>query len=85
MIREYFKLAVKNLRKRKLRSWLTMIGIFVSIATIFTLVSLSLGLQNAVEEQFRLLGTDKFFIQPKTGMMGPPGSVGGDILTTKDI
>jgi len=85
MIKEYFKLAVKNLRKRKLRSWLTMIGIFVSIATIFTLVSLSLGLQNAVEEQFRLLGTDKFFIQPKTGMMGPPGSVGGDILTTKNI
>ena len=85
MIREYFKLAVKNLGKRKLRSWLTMIGIFVSIATIFTLVSLSLGLQNAVEEQFRLLGTDKIFIQPKTGMMGPPGSIGGNILTTKDI
>lgn len=85
MIREYFKLAIKNLKKRKLRSWLTMIGIFVSIATIFTLVSLSLGLQNAVEEQFRLLGTDKIFIQPKTGFLGPPGSVGGDILTTKDI
>ncbi len=34
---EYFKLAVKNLRKRKLRSWLTMIGIFASIATIFIL------------------------------------------------
>ncbi len=82
---EYFTLAIKNLRKRKLRSWLTMLGIFISIATIFTLVSLSLGLQGAVEEQFRLLGTDKFFIQPATGFLGPLGSAGGVILTEEDV
>jgi len=85
MISEYFKLAVKNLKKRKMRSWLTMLGIFISIATIFILISLSLGLQGAVEEQFKQLGSDKFFIQPKTGFMGSPGSVGGTILTEKDI
>lgn len=84
MISEYFKLAIRNLRKRKLRTGLTMLGIFISIATIFMLVSLSLGLQNAVQEQFELLGTDKFFIQPKTGFLGPPGSVGGVILTEED-
>ena len=85
MLSDYFKLAVKNLRRRGLRSWLTMLGIFISIATIFTLVSLSLGLQGAVEEQFRILGTDKFFIQPSTGFLGPPGSVGGTILTENDV
>lgn len=85
MKKEYFTLAIRNLRKRKLRTGLTMLGIFVSIATIFMLVSLSLGLQNAVEEQFELLGTDKFFIQAKTGFLGPPGSVGGVILTEKDV
>ncbi len=85
MINDSFNIATKNLRKRKLRSWLTMIGIFISIATIFTLVSLSLGLQGAVEEQFRLLGSDKFFIQPKTGFMGAPGSVVGTILTEDDL
>lgn len=85
MIQEYFKLAVRNLRKRKLRTWLTMLGIFISIATIFMLISLSLGLQNAVQEQFRQLGTDKFFVQPGTGFLGPPGSVGGDILTNNDV
>ena len=62
-----------------------MLGIFISIATIFTLVSLSLGLQGAINEQFRLLGTDKFFIQPATGFLGPPGSVGGVLMTEKDI
>ncbi|MBU2104171.1 MAG: ABC transporter permease [Nanoarchaeota archaeon] len=85
MITEYFTLAIKNLRKRGLRTLLTMMGIFISVATIFVLISLSLGLQSAVEEQFKTLGTDKFFIQPATGFLGPPGSVGGVILTEKDI
>ncbi|MFH1607526.1 MAG: ABC transporter permease [archaeon] len=84
MIQDYFKLAVKNLRQRGLRSWLTMLGIFISIATIFVLVSLSLGLQGAVEEQFETLGADKFFVQPATGFLGPPGSVGGVLLTEDD-
>lgn len=85
MISDYFKLAIKNLRKRKLRTLLTMLGIVISIATIFMLVSLSLGLQNAVEEQFKQLGADKFFVQPSTGFLGPPGSVGGIILAEKDV
>jgi len=85
MIKDYFILATRNLRKRKLRSLLTMVGIFISIATIFMLVSLSLGLQGAVEEEFRTLGTDKIFIQPATGFLGPPGSIGGVILTEDDV
>jgi putative ABC transport system permease protein len=82
---EYFNIAFKNLKNRKLRSWLTVIGIFISIATIFTLISLSLGLEKAVEEQFELLGADKFFIQPKTGFLASPGSTGVTILTEEDI
>jgi len=85
MITDYFILVVRNLKKRKLRTWLTMIGIFISIATIFMLVSLSLGLQNAVEEEFKSLGTDKFFIQPATGFLGPPGSVEEVVLTKEDV
>ena len=84
MIKDYFRLAIGNLRKRKLRSWLTLVGIFVSIATIFMLVSLSLGLQGAVEEQFRALGTDKVFIQSSTGFLGPPGSTSNSIFLTEE-
>src|SRR3989338_9108973 len=84
MIPDYFNLAFRNLRKRKLRSWLTILGIVISVATIFTLISLALGLQNAVEEQFRLLGNDKFFIQPK-GQLGPPQAGAGVGLTKQDV
>jgi len=86
MKKEYFNIAIKNLTKRKLRSWLTMLGIFISIATIFTLISLSLGLQGAVKAQFDLLGADKFFIMPKSMNVGGPGSGGGSfMLTEKDV
>jgi len=84
MISDYFILAMRNLRKRKLRSWLTMLGIFISIATIFILISLSLGLRGAVNEQFRMLGTDKFFIMP-LGQIAAPGSGGAVEMTTGDI
>jgi putative ABC transport system permease protein len=84
MISDYFKLAFRNLKNRKLRSWLTIVGIVISIATIFMLISVSLGLQSAVEEQFKILGTDKFFIQPK-GQIAGPGTTGAVKLTIKDV
>jgi putative ABC transport system permease protein len=83
MIKDYSKLAIKNLRKRKLRSWLTIIGIVISMAVIFTLISLSLGLREAINEEFKMLGTDKLFISPK----GTSGASGGGAVefTTADV
>jgi putative ABC transport system permease protein len=75
---------VRNIRKRKLRSWLTLLGIFVSVAVIFILISLSLGLQGAIQEQFRLLGTDKFFIMPK-GQLAATGGAGAVQMTLDDL
>ena len=71
-MKDYFSLAFNNLRRRKLRSWLTMIGIFIGIAAVVALISLGQGLQGAIEEQFNQIGTDKIIVQAKT--LGPPGS-----------
>jgi len=84
MIQDYFKLAFKNLKQRKTRSILTLLGIFIAILTIFVLMSLSLGLSEFVNEQFEILGTDKFFIQPK-GQAGAPGTGGAVQLTVNDV
>lgn len=84
MITDYIAIAIKNTGKRKLRSLLTLVGIFISVATIFVLVALSLGLSNAVEEQFRQFGTDKIFIQPR-GQLAGPGTGGAVELTEDDI
>ncbi len=85
MWKDYFKMGIANLKHRQLRSWLTLTGVFISIAVIFILVSLSLGLQFAVEEQFRSLGTDKLFITPKGSMSSTGGGSGAVELTKDDV
>ena len=84
MIQDYFKIAWRNLYQRKTRSLLTVLGIFLAIVTIFVLVSLSLGLKDYVDEQFEMLGGDKFFVQPK-GSPGMPGLQGAVELTIDDV
>ena len=84
-MKDYFFLAFNNLRRRKLRAWLTMIGIFIGIAAVVGLISLGQGLQAAINQQFEQLGSDKIIISTKT--MGFSGStLSRDLLlTTKDI
>ncbi len=84
MIKEFIQFAGKNMMKKKLRTFLTLIGITLAIMTIFTLISVSLGLRDAVNEQFRILGSDKFFIQPR-GQIAGPGTLAASLLTQKDI
>jgi len=84
MIEDYFKIAFRNLKERKIRSLLTVLGIFLAILTIFVLLSISFGLSDFVNEQFEMLGTDKFFIQPR-GQLGAPGTGGAVELTLDDV
>jgi len=85
MIKDLFALGLNNLKRRGLRSWLTMIGIFIGIAAVVSLLSLGQGLQNYITGEFAKLGSDKIFIEPKG--FGPPGSAISEslILTSKDL
>lgn len=84
-MKEYFFLAFNNLRRRKLRAWLTILGIFIGIAAVVSLISLGQGLQNYINGEFEKLGSDKIIISSKT--IGPPGSATSKalILTSKDL
>lgn len=85
MLRDFFVLSLNNLKRRKLRSWLTMIGIFIGIAAVVALISLGQGLQDYITGEFEKLGKDKIVITPI--LMGPPGSVTSKslILTSRDL
>ena len=85
MIEDFFLISFRNLRKRKIRSWLTMLGIFIGIAAVVSLISLGEGLRGAVGTQFANLGTDKLTVQAKGGGFGPPGSGVAKKLTDKDF
>ncbi len=85
MIKDFFILAVNNLKRRRLRSWLTMIGIFIGIAAVVSLLSLGQGLQEYINEQFEILGGNTIIVESRT--LGPPGSASSQslILTSRDL
>ncbi len=84
MIKDFFIFSVNNLKKRKLRSWLTMIGIFIGIASLVSLIGLGEGLRQAINSQFGFLGTDILSVTASGGF-GPPGTGVVDPLTDKEL
>jgi putative ABC transport system permease protein len=82
MIKDYFKMAVSSILHRRLRSWLTMLGIFIGIAAVVALISLGQGLQGAINDQFAKMGKDKVIIVPGGSALGGATSVR---LTQRDF
>jgi len=85
-ITEYLKIALRNLRTRSLRSWLTILGIVIGVFLIISLLSLSEGVKTTITQQLRALGGEVIFIipgdesNPFMGMM-----LGGDNLEKEDV
>jgi len=73
MIKDYFKLALKTLKVRKTRTFLTMLGIFIGIAAIVSLISVGQGLERAMSEQFEAMGTNKIMVSPAGTLFGMIG------------
>jgi len=80
----YIKFSLNSLRHRKLRSWLTMIGIFIGIAGVVSLIGLGEGLRYAINSQFGFLGTDILAVTASGGL-GPPGTGVVKPLTDKEL
>jgi putative ABC transport system permease protein len=85
MVKEHIRLALRSLTKRRLRSWLTMIGIFIGIAAVVSLIGLGEGMRNAIVGQFNFLGTDFVTIQAGGLQFGPPGTGVVKDLTTDNV
>ncbi len=84
-VKDAFLLGMKNLVRRKLRSYLTMIGIFIGIATVVSLISLGQGLKDAVTAQVASLGSDKIIIQARSAGFAPPGFLTSTKITKDDL
>lgn len=68
MIRDFAGLSISTFKARKMRSLLTMMGIFIGVALLVTLVSLGRGLEDSITAQFESLGTDKVYVFPGTNV-----------------
>lgn len=85
MIKEFIKIAIKSLRTRPIRSWLTMIGVVIGVFLIVSLMSLSEGIKGAMMQQLKMMGNDLIMIFP--GEMTDMATMmsGGLELTEDDI
>lgn len=78
-------LALKNLRHRGIRTWLTLLGIVMGIAALVALLALGQGLQEAITGQFAALSTDRLVVTNAETGFGPPGSTAVRKLNEQDI
>ena len=85
MFGDYFKLAFRNLKHRGIRSWLTLLGIFIGVLAVISLVSLGTGLKTAVASQFGIGTTEVISVQAGgISAAGPPGTGVTKFLTYSD-
>jgi len=74
---------VKNLRAQKMRSFLTMLGIIIGIASVITINSAIVGAQSLITNQFKGLGSNLIGVLPgKSDDNGPPAAVMGITITS---
>jgi putative ABC transport system permease protein len=68
-----FAIAIKAILTNKVRSFLTMLGVIIGVASVVLLTSIGTGLQAFVSDQFAALGSNTLFVVPGN----PFGESGG--------
>ena len=69
--------SLKSLRHRQVRSWLTILGIVIGIASVVSLLTIGAGFNAQVNKQLSGLGANSVFILPVAGGMGSAMATGG--------
>lgn len=78
MLMENLKMSWKNITHNKIRSFLTMLGIIIGVASIIALITIVQGATGSITSQISALGADRLTIQA----MGTPLKQG---LNEKDF
>ena len=87
---DIFTLPLSHVKKSKMRSWLTVIGIVIGVAAVVAIISIGQGLQESVQANLGNLGADLITVTPgfsraSTGFGGMGASSGNINLTDKDL
>jgi putative ABC transport system permease protein len=82
-----FKVAMNALRRNKMRSFLTMLGIIIGVASVITMLAIGQGSKKSIEDQISSMGSNMLFVMPGTMRMGgvQQGSSSSQRLTTDDV
>ena len=69
---EALRIAWESIRKNKVRSFLTMLGIIIGVSAVIIMVAISAGTEATIQEQITSLGSNLVFVQGAM-MRGGPG------------
>ena len=64
------RVAIRALRKNKMRASLTVLGVVIGIAAVTTMVSIGQSANGLVQGQFEMLGTNVILVFPGTNQNG---------------
>ena len=79
-----YKLSFKNLKRRKLRSALTMLGIIIGVTALISLIGIGTGMSSYMKDQTDSLMGD-VTITNSSGGSGFAGSTGNSFLSQKAV
>ena len=69
--RETFRLALRAIRRNKVRSALTMLGVIIGVASVIAMIALGSGARAVIDEQIQSQGTTLIYLS--SGSHGGPG------------
>ncbi|MCZ7357012.1 MAG: ABC transporter permease [Candidatus Methanoperedens sp.] len=86
---DIFTLSLSHVKKSKMRSWLTIIGIVIGVAAVVAIISIGQGMQESVQANLGGLGADLITVTPgfsrASNGFGGMGAASGNInLTDRD-
>jgi putative ABC transport system permease protein len=84
MFKENIKMSWMNLIHNKMRSFLTMLGIVIGVASIIALITIVKGAMNGMTSEFSSFGADKISVQA-TGTPLKQGLIDSDIKKLLEI
>jgi ABC-type antimicrobial peptide transport system permease subunit len=90
MFLENLKMALVSLRNAKLRSFLTMLGIIIGVASVVSILAIGDGVKKSVQDQITgVVNANAIAVTSgkvgKGGAGGGASSLGASTLTTKDV
>lgn len=65
MLLESIRMSWENIVQNKLRSFLTMLGIVIGVASIIALITIVQGASNSISEEINLLGVNKITVNAR--------------------
>ncbi len=69
-LKNLLKAAIRSLAKNKMRTFLTMLGIIIGVASVITMLAIGEGSRESIQSQISTLGTNVMMIFPQASSSG---------------